>query len=67
MGILQPMHLVLILIIALIVVGPGKLSGLGGALGKSIKEFRTSMKDEEEAEPTSEAKTEVKEVKKSDA
>ncbi len=50
MGALQPMHLILILLIALIVVGPGKLSNLGGALGKTVRDFRTSMKEEENPE-----------------
>ena len=50
MGILQPGHLILILVIALIVVGPGKLANLGGALGKSVREFRSSVKGDEEEE-----------------
>ena len=40
MGILQPTHLILILIIALIVFGPGKLPDVGKAFGKMIQEFR---------------------------
>lgn len=39
-GLLQPTHLVLILAIALIVVGPGKIGDLGGQLGRSVREFR---------------------------
>ena len=34
--------IVLLLIIVLIIFGPGKLSQVGGALGKSIREFRKS-------------------------
>ncbi len=45
-GALQPLHLVLILALALIIFGPGKLTGLGGSLGKSIKDFRSAMKDD---------------------
>lgn len=37
---LTPMHLLLILGIALLVIGPGKLPDVGSALGKSIREFR---------------------------
>jgi TatA/E family protein of Tat protein translocase len=37
---LTPAHLILILIIALIVVGPGKLPELGSAIGKSLREFQ---------------------------
>jgi len=39
-GLLQPTHLLLILAIALIVVGPGKIGDLGGQLGKSVRDFR---------------------------
>jgi TatA/E family protein of Tat protein translocase len=37
---LTPGHLLLILIIALVVIGPGKLPEVGAALGKSIREFQ---------------------------
>ena len=37
---LTPAHLILILIIALIVIGPGKLPELGSAIGKSLHEFQ---------------------------
>jgi TatA/E family protein of Tat protein translocase len=46
---LTPAHLILILVIALIVVGPGKLPEVGQALGKSIKEFRKAASDVQEA------------------
>ena len=47
-GVIEPWHLVLILIIALVVFGPGKLGDVGGALGRGIREFKTSMTIEEE-------------------
>lgn len=47
-GLLQPTHLVLILVIALIAFGPSKLPELGGALGKSIREFKKSTEDLQE-------------------
>ena len=43
--------LVLILAIVLIVIGPGKLSHLGGALGQSVKEFRKSQNESPPTEP----------------
>jgi sec-independent protein translocase protein TatA len=46
-GLFQPMHLVLILVIVLIIFGPGKLPELGEGLGKSIKAFKKAMKDEQ--------------------
>ena len=42
-GLFQPMHLLIILAIALVVVGPGKLPELGKALGKSIQGFKKAI------------------------
>ncbi|MGN6362026.1 MAG: twin-arginine translocase TatA/TatE family subunit [Thermomicrobiales bacterium] len=47
-GALQPMHLLLILAIVLVVFGAGKLGQIGGALGKSVKEFKENVGDDEE-------------------
>jgi len=46
---LQPVHLIFILVIALIVVGPGKLPDVGASLGKTIKEFRKAATDVQDA------------------
>lgn len=43
-----PGELIIVLIIALIVVGPGKLPDVGSALGKSIREFRRAAADVKE-------------------
>jgi sec-independent protein translocase protein TatA len=43
----SPMHLLVVLVIALIVFGPGKLPELGSSLGKAIKEFKKVMNDPE--------------------
>jgi sec-independent protein translocase protein TatA len=66
-GLLQPMHLIIILVIALIIFGPGKLPELGKGLGKSIREFKKAMSPEEKdtvtgarREITSESTTETK-------
>lgn len=40
-------ELVLILIIGLVVFGPGKLPGVGKALGQSIKEFKQANSDDD--------------------
>ncbi len=45
---LQPWHLLIILGIVLLIVGPSKLTGLGGALGSSIRDFKRATKDEDE-------------------
>jgi len=48
-GLAQPMHLILILVIVLIIFGPGKLPELGEGLGKSIKAFKKAMREEEKS------------------
>ena len=42
-GLLQPMHLVMILAIALLVFGPKKLPELGKGLGESIRGFKDAL------------------------
>jgi len=59
-GLFQPMHLLLILLIVLVIFGPGKLPELGEGLGKSIKAFKKAMKDETSETPTIEHKEEKK-------
>ena len=43
-------ELILILIIGLVVFGPGKLPGVGKALGQSIKEFKQANSDDNPAD-----------------
>ena len=40
---IQPMHLLLIVVIALLVFGPSKLPQLGASIGKSIRELRKGL------------------------
>jgi TatA/E family protein of Tat protein translocase len=42
-------ELIVILIIALVIIGPGRLPDVGAALGKSIREFRKASTDMTEA------------------
>ena len=44
-----PLELVIILVIALLILGPGKLPDVGASLGKSIREFRKASSDVQEA------------------
>jgi sec-independent protein translocase protein TatA len=44
-GLFQPMHLIVILIIVLVIFGPGKLPELGGSIGKAIKGFKRAMEE----------------------
>lgn len=48
-GNLGPTELIIILVIALLVLGPGKLPEVGSALGKSIREFRKAATEVKEA------------------
>lgn len=52
-GLLEPTHLFFILLIVLIIFGPGKLPELGRGLGKGIREFKGAIKGvTEEAKDT---------------
>lgn len=59
-------ELILILVVALIIFGPGKLPEVGKSLGKSIREFRLSSRDivEDVTESAKEIKEEVQEASK---
>ena len=45
-GLAQPMHLLVILLIALLFFGPSKLADLGKGLGEGIRGFKDALKDE---------------------
>ena len=53
MGIGFP-ELMIILVIIMIIFGAGKLPEIGSAFGRSIKNFKSSMKEAEEAEQNAE-------------
>ena len=42
-GLLQPVHLLVILVVALFVFGPKKLPELGNGLGEGIRSFKTGL------------------------
>jgi sec-independent protein translocase protein TatA len=44
-----PLELVIILVIALLILGPGRLPEVGSALGKSIREFRKAATEVQDA------------------
>ncbi len=63
-GLFRPMHLLLILVIVLIIFGPGRLPEIGEGLGKSIRGFKKAMSEKDE--PKEEKKSiEQKDEKKS--
>ena len=60
MGIGFP-ELMVILVIIMIIFGAGKLPEIGSAFGRSIKNFKSSMKEAEALDETNEAKDETSE------
>jgi len=57
-GLFQPMHLLVILFIALLVFGPKKLPELGKGIGEGIRALKDGMKDRPaEADKTPETKS----------
>jgi sec-independent protein translocase protein TatA len=43
--ILQPSHLLFILVIALLVLGPKRLPDVGRSLGKGLRDFRSALRE----------------------
>lgn len=52
-GLFQPTHLILILVVVLIVYGPGKLPEVGKAMGKTLKDMKNAFAASEEEEKKS--------------
>jgi sec-independent protein translocase protein TatA len=48
--ILQPTHLLFILVVALLVLGPKRLPEVGRALGRGLRDFRSALSGEERDE-----------------
>lgn len=56
---LGPWELIIILLIVVVIFGAGRLSEVGGAMGKSIREFRKATTDEQHAAVTAPTTTAV--------
>jgi len=52
MGALSPAHLLIILVVALMVIGPGKLPETGAAIGRALREFRQAVDGKDAAATT---------------
>jgi sec-independent protein translocase protein TatA len=48
---LGPAELLIILVILVVIFGANRLGEIGGALGKTVREFRKELKTEEPAKP----------------
>ena len=53
-------ELLLILVIGLVIFGPGKLADSGKALGKSVREFRAAASEKEEPKKIGDRRAEEK-------
>ena len=51
---LQAPELLIILVIVIVLFGASRLRGIGGALGGSIREFKTAVRDENSPEAKAE-------------
>ena len=50
-GLFSPLHILLIVGIALLLFGPSKFAALGKGLGEGIRNFKSAMKDGETTDP----------------
>jgi len=63
-GFITPLSAGIILVIALVVFGPGKLPEIGKSLGKGIREFKSASEgDEKKQDVKDDVKEDVKVVK----
>lgn len=51
-------EMVLVIILALVVFGGGKIAGLGKAFGQSIHDFKKSVKEDTDEEKNTDSKSE---------
>lgn len=50
-GLESPMHLLIVLIIAVLVLGPKKLPEVGRSLGSGMRQFKDSLEGKDEPAP----------------
>ena len=55
MGSLSPVHWVIVLVIVLLLFGPGRLAGVGKGLGEGIRSFKKGL-NEDAVDPPAAAK-----------
>lgn len=56
MGSLSPIHWIVVLVVVLLLFGPGRLAGVGKGLGEGIRAFKKGISDEEPKPPEAEPK-----------
>lgn len=55
-GLFEPMHLIIILVIVLLIFGPSRLGEIGKGLGKSIRDFKKAVSEDDKGEVAKEPK-----------
>jgi sec-independent protein translocase protein TatA len=64
MGSLSPIHWLIVIVIVLLVFGPGRLAGVGKGLGEGIKSFKKGLtSDEEDDKSATASKPQITEKK----
>ncbi|HET9933583.1 MAG TPA: twin-arginine translocase TatA/TatE family subunit [Polyangiaceae bacterium] len=56
MGSLSPIHWVIVIVVILLLFGPGRLAGVGKGLGEGIRAFKKGLNDDEPKAPEAEPK-----------
>lgn len=56
MDLLSPMHILLIVGIALLIFGPSKFASLGKGLGEGIRNFKSAVKESDNTTPQDQSK-----------
>jgi len=63
MGSLSPIHWLIVIVIVLLVFGPGRLAGVGKGLGEGIKSFKKGLNTDDEDDKSTAAKPQITEKK----
>ena len=58
-GILQPTHMIILLVVALLFLGPKRLPEAGRAVGQGLREFRSSISGSHGDDPQIAARADV--------
>lgn len=58
-GLFEPMHLIVVLIVVLVIMGPKKLPELGSSLGKAIKDFKKAVDTSDQDKNNFEVKPDI--------
>ena len=66
MGSLSPIHWIIVLVIVLLIFGPGRLAGVGKGLGEGIRSFKKGLNTDEEDKKDDDSKQLAENKSKSD-